>query len=156
MSGQFSARVGIRFEWPRAEIKGVHGVKMWKQNRSSADEPEPQAKWGLEELMERLGGDHEFLRELLVIFRQDVRVNLQKSHAAVGIGDYEQLSRTAHTMKGILRNLSMDEAGETAAALETASRESRGGDSKELLQKLEKDLEGILPEVEAQLAGVRS
>ena len=118
--------------------------------------PRGKAEWGLEELMERLDGDREFLRELLVMFREDVRMNLQKSHAAIGIGDYEQLSRTAHTMKGMLRNLSMDAAAETAAALETASRESRGSDSKELLQRLEKELEEILPEVEAQLAGVRS
>jgi HPt (histidine-containing phosphotransfer) domain-containing protein len=106
--------------------------------------------------MERVDGDQEFLRELLAIFREDVRVNLEKSRAAIGIGDYEQLSRAAHTMKGMLRNLSMDAAGETAAALETAARESRAGESNELLQKLEKELEEILPKVEAQLAGVRS
>jgi len=120
------------------------------------DEPARQAKWALEELMERLEGDREFLRELLVMFREDARVNLQKSHAAIGISDYEQLSRSAHTMKGMLRNLSMDAAAETAAALESAARESRGSDSKELLQRLEKELEEILPDVEAQLAGVRS
>ena len=134
----------------------MHGVKMWKHGRSLADEPARQPKWALKELMERLDGDREFLRELLVIFRQDLRVNLQKSHEAIGNSDYEQLSRAAHTMKGMLRNLSMDVAGETAAALETASRESRGSDSKELLERLEKELEEILPEVEAQLAGVRS
>ena len=134
----------------------MHGVKVLKRNRPSADEPTRQAKWGMEELMERLDGDREFLRELLVMFRQDVRVNLQKSHTAIGSSDYEQLSRAAHTMKGMLRNLSMDEAAETAAALETASRESRGSDSKELLERLEKELEEILPEVEGQLAGVKS
>jgi HPt (histidine-containing phosphotransfer) domain-containing protein len=129
---------------------------MRKQIRSSADGPARQSEWDLEALMERLEGDQEFLRELLAIFREDVRVNLEKSHAAIGIGDYEQLSRAAHTMKGMLRNLSMEAAGETAAALETACRESREGESKELLQKLKKELEIILPEVEEQLAGVRS
>jgi HPt (histidine-containing phosphotransfer) domain-containing protein len=59
-------------------------------------------------------------------------------------------------MKGMLRNLSMDASAETAAGLETASRESRGSESKELLERLEKELQEILPEVEAQLAGVRS
>jgi len=106
--------------------------------------------------MERLDGDQEFLRELLAIFREDVRVNLEKTHAAIGFSDYEQLTRAAHTMKGMLRNLSMDAAGEAASALETAARESRAGESNELLQKLEKELDEILPEVEAQLAGVRS
>jgi HPt (histidine-containing phosphotransfer) domain-containing protein len=129
---------------------------MRKQIGSPADGPARQSQWDLEALMERLDGDQEFLRELLAIFREDVRVNLEKSHTAIGIGDYEQLTRAAHTMKGMLRNLSMDAAGETAASLETAARESRAGESNELLQKLEKELEEILPEVEAQLAGVRS
>jgi HPt (histidine-containing phosphotransfer) domain-containing protein len=64
--------------------------------------------------------------------------------------------RTAHTLKGMLRNLSMGAAVEAAGALETASRENREGDSKQLLEKLVNELEGILLEVEAQLAEVRS
>src|SRR5260221_12699440 len=117
--------------------QGVRGVKMWKHDRSLADEPARQPKWALNELMERIDGDREFLRELLVIFRQDLRVNLQKSHEAIGNSDYEQISRAAHTMKGMLRNLSMAVAGETAAALETASRESRGSGSKRILEGLD-------------------
>jgi len=129
---------------------------MQKQIKSSADGPARKSEWALEELMERLDGDQGFLRELLVMFREDVRMSLEKSRAAIGISDYEQLTRTAHTMKGMLRNLSMGAAADTAAALETASRENRGSESKVLLEKLEKELKGILPEVEAQLAGVKS
>ena len=154
--GHFFACTGIRPELLSEEIWSVHGGALQKQVRSSADGPARQSEWDLAALMERLEGDQDFLRELLAMFREDVRVNLGKFHAAIGIADYEQLSRTAHTMKGMLRNLSMDAAGETASKLEIASRERRESESKELLQKLEKELEGILPEVEAQLAGVRS
>jgi hypothetical protein len=56
----------------------------------------------------------------------------------------------------MLRNLSMGAAVEAAGALETASRENREGDSKQLLEKPVNELEGILLEVEAQLAEVRS
>jgi len=111
-------------------------------------------EWDLKELMERLGGDEGFLRELLMMFPDDVRMNLEKSRKAIGTGDYEGLSRTAHTMKGMLRNLSM-RAAETAAALEKASQENQQEDSRDLLEKLVKELDGILPEVEAQLAGVK-
>ena len=128
-----------------------------KQAKEAAAVEQPrQSDWDLKELMERLGGDQGFLRELLVMFREDVRMNLEKSRAAIGNGDYEGLSRTAHTMKGMLRNLSMGAAAETAAALESASRDALHGESKELLEKLVKELEEIQPEVEAQLAGVRS
>ncbi|HET7105413.1 MAG TPA: Hpt domain-containing protein [Candidatus Acidoferrum sp.] len=128
---------------------------MQKQNRSLAAGTTPQSEWDLEELMERLGGDQDFLRELLVMFQQDARVNLENSRAAIGNGDYERLSRTAHTMKGMLRNLSMGAAAEKAAALETAAQEKREIDSRQLLDQLAVELERILPEVEAQLAGAK-
>lgn len=125
------------------------------QSRDTPAERPRQIDWDLKELMERLDGDESFLRELLVMFREDVRVNLEKSRKAMAERDFVLLTRTAHTLKGMLKNLSMGAAGETAAALETASRENRQDQSKELLEKLMKELEGILPEVEAQLAGVR-
>ena len=68
--------------------------------------------------------------------------------------DFESLSRTAHTLKGMLRNLSMGAAADAAPALEMASRENRQDDSKGLLEKLVRELGRILPEVEAQLAEV--
>ena len=116
-------------------------------------EPTRQIDWDIKELLERLGGDREFLHELLAMFREDVRMNLEKSRKAKAECDFESLARTAHTLKGMLRNLSMQAAGEAAAALEKAARENRQDDSEQLLDRLVKELEGILPEVEAQLAG---
>jgi HPt (histidine-containing phosphotransfer) domain-containing protein len=128
---------------------------MRKQPMETAAEKPRQFEWDLKELMERLGGDQELFHDLLVMFRGDVQMNLQKSHTAIGKGDYEELSRTAHTIKGMLRNLSMGAAAEIAAALERASWGSLQMESKELLEALTKELEGILPEVEAQLAEVK-
>lgn len=128
---------------------------MQKQAREAAVERPRQDDWDLKELMQRLGGDHEFLRELLLRFREDVRMNLEKSRKAIAERDYEQLSRTAHTMKGMLRNLSMGAAAETAAALEKTSRDRLQGESQGLLEGLTRELEQILPEVEAQLSGVK-
>ena len=129
---------------------------MPEHSREKAAEQPRQNDWNLKELLERLDGDEGFLCELLVIFREDTRLNLEKSRKAMAERDFEMLARAAHTLKGMLKNLSMSAAGETAAALETASRENRQGESQELLEKLEKELEGILPEVEAQLAGART
>jgi two-component system, sensor histidine kinase and response regulator len=132
------------------------GGSRGKQAKESAVGEQPRkTEWDLKELMERLGGDQEFLRELLVMFREDVRMNLEKSRKEMAERDYEGLSRTAHTMKGMLRNLSMGAAAETAAALEKSSHENLQAESGELLEGLAKELEGILPEVEAQLAEVK-
>lgn len=153
MDGQVSKLV--RPEFLRNEIERVTGGNMSKRETESAVEQPRQNEWDLKELIERLGGDQQFLRELLVMFREDVRINLEKSQMAIENGDYQGLSRIAHTIKGMLRNPSMGAATETAAALEKAARENQRCDSKELLEKLVKELEGILPEVEAQLARVK-
>jgi HPt (histidine-containing phosphotransfer) domain-containing protein len=113
------------------------------------------AAWSIEELMLRLDGDQEFLRELLVIFQQDARSDLEKSRDAMARGDFEALSRAAHTLKGMLRNLAMGRAALVAAALEDAARKSMPEASAMLLPQLQMELEGLLPEVEAQLAEVK-
>ena len=111
--------------------------------------------WDLNALMERLEGDREFLRELLTIFQQDVRTNLEKSHVALADDQLTELSRAAHTLKGMLKNLSMGEAAQTAAALEQAAREGALEPSRELLEQLTRQLEEIQPEVAAQLVEVK-
>lgn len=116
----------------------------------------PRSDWDLKELMDRLDGDQEFLRELLVIFQQDARMNLEKSRTALERNDLTGLSRAAHTLKGMLRNLAMGSAAETAAALEKAASAGLPEESAELLVRLGNELGEILPEVEAHLAGVKS
>jgi HPt (histidine-containing phosphotransfer) domain-containing protein len=114
-----------------------------------------EAAWDFEELMLRLDGDQEFLRELLVIFQQDAWSNVEKSCDAISRGDFEALARAAHTLKGMLRNLAMGRAADVAAALEEAARKALPEAWALLLPQLQQELEGLLPEVEAQLAEVK-
>jgi HPt (histidine-containing phosphotransfer) domain-containing protein len=128
-----------------------------------------EAAWDFEELMLRLDGDQEFLRELLVIFQQDAWSNVEKSCDAISRGDFEALARAAHTLKGILRNQAMGRGGgggggggggrgrapDVAAALEEAARKALPEAWALLLPQLQQELEGLLPEVEAQLAEVK-
>jgi HPt (histidine-containing phosphotransfer) domain-containing protein len=110
------------------------------------------SNWNLAELLERLDNDHEFLRELLSIFREDSRVNLQKARAALQARDLPELTRAAHTMKGMLKNLSMEGAAEIASALESSAREGQCESAQACFARLEEALAALLPEVEAQLA----
>ena len=108
--------------------------------------------WNLAELLERLDNDQDFLRELLTIFRDDSRSNLQKARAALQARDLPELTRAAHTMKGMLKNLSMDCAAEIAYALETSAREEQYEIAQASFARLEEALTTLVPEVEAQLA----
>jgi HPt (histidine-containing phosphotransfer) domain-containing protein len=112
--------------------------------------------WDLNELMERLGGHQEFLRDLLVIFQQEAPANLGKSRNALAAGDFPGLIHAAHTLKGMLKNLAMGTAGQTAAALETAARKESLEESKRRLEQLAGELGSLFPEVEARMAEVKS
>jgi HPt (histidine-containing phosphotransfer) domain-containing protein len=111
-------------------------------------------EWNVKELLERLEGDQDFFRELLQIFRDDSQANLRKAREALVREDLAELSRAGHTLKGMLRNLSMNVAAETAAALETAARLGARAEAQALLNQLEHSLAGIMAEVETHLAEV--
>jgi HPt (histidine-containing phosphotransfer) domain-containing protein len=137
-----------------SSVAADQGTEHFMESAAIPESPR-EAAWNFEELMLRLDGDQEFLRELLVIFQQDARSNLEKSRDAIARGDFEALARAAHTLKGMLRNLAMGRAAHAAAALEEAARKALSEASALLLPQLQQELEGLLPEVEAQLAEVK-
>ena len=114
------------------------------------------ADWNLQEVLERVDGDRDFLRELLVMFREDARVSMEKAKAALASGELAELSRAAHTMKGMMKNLAMGTGAEIASSLEMAARNDSKDEAAELLEKLEKAMAVILPEVEAQMTEVKA
>ena len=114
------------------------------------------AEWNVRELLERLEGDHDFLRELLQMFRADSQTTLLKAREALAQEDLVGMSRAAHTLKGMLKNLSMSAGAELATALETAARNGARGEAEALFVRLDCSLAGIMPEVETHLAEVRA
>jgi two-component system sensor histidine kinase/response regulator len=116
----------------------------------------PETGWNIEELLLRLEDDRAFLCDLLRVYRQDSQVTLQKAKTALARGDLAELTRAAHTLKGMLRNLSMNGAAETAGELENVSRQAKGEEAGKLLVQLEQALAELLPEVDAQLAEVKT
>ena len=116
----------------------------------------PEVEWNVRELLERLEGDQDFLRELLQMFRADSQTTLLKARDALAQGDLAEVSRAAHTLKGMLRNLSMNASAELAAALETAARNGAQVEAEALFERLDRALAGIMPEVETHLAEVRA
>lgn len=115
--------------------------------------PPPQ-EWDLTQLLDHLEGDRAFLCELLRVFREDSHANMQKAKSAVAAGDLTELARAAHTLKGMLRNLSMNLAAETASDLEQAVQQGKNTEVEGLITQLEHALAQLLPQVEIQLAEV--
>lgn len=122
---------------------------------SSTNGGEPLA-WKVRELLERVDNDMELFCDLLQMFREDARVNLEKANLMLAEGNMLELSRAAHTLKGMLKNLAMDRAAEAAYALEKASREDRRSEVTELLRQLEVALDEVIPAVDAQLSEAKA
>lgn len=109
--------------------------------------------WDPRELLERVEGDEELLRELLGLYRDDSHKNLLKAKAALAEKDLQALSRAAHTLKGMLRNLDMNAASQIAARLEDAANQNRSEVCTELVAMMEAVLVAMSSQVEARLAG---
>lgn len=107
----------------------------------------------LPELLARVENDQELLAELLALFLKDYPRLRDTLHHAVHAGDPRQVEKAAHTLKGMLGNLSIKHGAERAANVEAAART---GDAREIQQgiaALEEEETGLLAAVSAFMAG---
>jgi len=147
----------VRAEWLRKEIERVI-----MKNKSANEQVQPpnvtssDMDWNLPDLLEQLDHDRVFLAELLTVYRVDSQAGLQDAKNALAAGDFAQLERAAHTLKGMMRNLLMVRGGQAASDLEAAARQGKPEDATALLVLLEHAMEELLPEVDAQLAEVKA
>jgi len=87
------------------------------------------------------GGDHEFYRRMLVMFREREADFLQRFHAAREQRDAEAAMRNAHDLKSEASTLGMHGLERAAAALEQGCLDASG----------EADVDGMLHEVSSKL-----
>ncbi len=88
------------------------------------------------------------------MFLQDSRTNMENARAALAASEWKELSRVAHALKGMLRNLAMSRSAEIAAELEAAAKDGRKPEAEELLERLGLTINGALQQVQAHLAEV--
>jgi HPt (histidine-containing phosphotransfer) domain-containing protein len=98
-----------------------------------------------EALLERLGGDTDLLSELIGIFHQHSADVLARLHVAALSGDAAGAERAAHTLKGMLAQLSADGAAQTASRLEQMGRAGRLDDMPDTLRVLEQQVAVLRP-----------
>jgi HPt (histidine-containing phosphotransfer) domain-containing protein len=101
------------------------------------------------ELLIRVDNDRELLRELLRIIREEFPCLLQSLQEAVVRGDMKGIEVKAHTIKGMLANVSFARAAATAACLERMGRECVTQGLPEELARLEQEASLALAEIEA-------
>ncbi len=105
------------------------------------------------DLIKRLEGDVEFLGELLDVFREESPGQFDQLDAGIAASDFVSAERAAHTLKGMLANLSMRQATSTASRVEMAARAHSLAETIESAIPLRAQVEQALQAVEAHRMG---
>lgn len=105
--------------------------------------------WDRELALERAGGEHELLGELVQIFREATPALLGEIRAGVGCGDTVQIERASHKLKGSLGALAATPAAHAALLLEQRGREGDLPGARTALEALEQELARLQPELDA-------
>jgi two-component system, sensor histidine kinase and response regulator len=101
------------------------------------------------DLLERIGGDREFLGELLETFRADYTNQVAGIHSALDRRDGAEIAHFAHSLKGALSNLAAKHASALAAEIEAAGKKDDIATAQSLLSNLEPELARVLDALKA-------
>ena len=106
------------------------------------------------ELLDRVGGDADLLREITTIFLEEYPQLLEDVRSAVAHCDDHLLERSAHSLKGSVSNFGAESATAAAYSLEKMGRQKNAASAAAHLQKLEAELSSLLPGLQALLSKI--
>jgi len=105
---------------------------------------EPDTTGGLLDsaaILDRVGGDVDFLDEIAALFAEDCPKLLGDVRAAIEAGNSAALERAAHTLKGSVANFGAEPARQAALRLEMLGRSGDLQPAAEVCFTLEKEME---------------
>ncbi len=91
-----------------------------------------------------IGGDKEFLKEIVEIFLVDVPQQVSGIEKAVYSRNGEALEKSSHKLKGAVSNFGENATFKTALKLETIGKENRLDEVDETYGTLMKDVESLV------------
>jgi HPt (histidine-containing phosphotransfer) domain-containing protein len=94
-------------------------------------------------LLASVGGDSDFLTELVGLFLAAWPTLLSEMRGSLAINDFARTKRAARILKGSLRSFAAERAQDAAEALETAAEQRRPAAAAEAFQELEKQIEAL-------------
>jgi HPt (histidine-containing phosphotransfer) domain-containing protein len=109
-----------------------------------------------DELMRSFANDRSLFQELVEIFISDYPRMLDALRESLKGADAKTLSRTAHSLKGMLRNFQAEAAAEKAFELEQIGRQEKLEGADRMVDSLADQLDGVarkLKQLVKQLSG---
>jgi len=120
--------------------------------RASAEEREEKMAVSIidfQELLSRVEGDRELIRDLLSIFKEEFPQHHQALRKAVESMDAPRIASEAHALKGMLANLGAQSAAEAAAQLEQLGRTGASSGLEASLAAFDRIAAELLPQVDS-------
>lgn len=108
------------------------------------------------DLLDRVEGDRELLRELFRLFLEDLPGDRNGLLEAIEGGDHRGAIGAAHKLKGMLANLSAVHMAALASEIESAARAEDTEKTKRLLSDLDVEIEGFSAALNAFLTSVQT
>jgi two-component system, sensor histidine kinase and response regulator len=120
-------------------------------------EPSPGAlrppSWSRAEVLDRLGGDEELMRELCQIFLKESPKLMEKLRQGMAEGDAEAVQRAAHSLKGEVSYLSAAGATQAARCLEDMGHGRDLSLASEAIRLMERELDALRQAIEDDVGG---
>ena len=93
----------------------------------------------IDSVLERVGGDESFLRELIDIYVEDFLEKYPQLEQAVAEEDFNNIKEIGHSLKGASGNLSLTGLHETAYGIELSGKEENIEQAKLLFTRLKEE-----------------
>ncbi len=126
----------------------VSGVEM---SGSLKNQPDTDSSiFDRDGLLERLGGDEEFLTEMVVLFLKETPEQIKSIATAIENQDSNETRKTAHTLKGASANIGAVELASVAKELEFSAKDDNISSASEIFSALVRKyhrLEEIMREI---------
>ncbi len=127
---------GLR-EVPASEQPGV-------RDDQGAELPETLPGVAMQAGLERVGGDRSIYRKILSRFYQNNQYQVQEIQNAMDDQDMAEAASRVHKLKGVAGNIGAQEVYQSAALLEKALNEDKSTEARDLLPKLQDELDTVL------------
>jgi len=108
------------------------------------------AIFDLDGALQRLGGDEGLLREMAAYFIEDVPLLSRRLLEALERGDFDEVVRSAHSIKSLAANFDANQAHQAAFAVERAGRSRNAALLQDLVVHLMGAVKGVVMAMRAE------
>ena len=123
---------------------------------TDSNQPSNDSAIDFPELLSRVDNDRELLLDLMSIFKEDFPRHVRELTDVIAARDLKKLTVVSHTLKGMLANLAVSRAAAAAGKLEQLGRnDATGPEIADALRAFQREVHGLLPEMEAYMAEVQ-